>query len=214
MILSCPSCGTRYTVGASSVGAGGRKVRCSKCGHVWHQRPADDLSVSATLSVDEPTEIMPRAPARPVVPGGSRKAGLVGWAALGAVVVALGLAGGLAREAIVAAWPPAGLLYATLGVPVGPPGAGLDFRAVKSERRVENDAAFLILEGQILNGTDRERPVPMVRATALGSDGAPLHSWTFESSHTTLLPGEIAIFQSAEAAPEGAVEVTITFDGG
>ena len=37
MILTCPSCSTRYSVDAAKFPAAGRNVRCAKCGHSWHQ---------------------------------------------------------------------------------------------------------------------------------------------------------------------------------
>ena len=37
MILTCPSCDTRYSVDASKFPAAGRTVRCAKCSHSWHQ---------------------------------------------------------------------------------------------------------------------------------------------------------------------------------
>jgi predicted Zn finger-like uncharacterized protein len=43
MIITCPSCSTRYPVEAASFAPSGRKVRCAKCGHSWHQAPPTDL---------------------------------------------------------------------------------------------------------------------------------------------------------------------------
>lgn len=43
MIITCPSCSTRYPVDAASFAPAGRKVRCAKCGHNWHQAPPTDL---------------------------------------------------------------------------------------------------------------------------------------------------------------------------
>jgi predicted Zn finger-like uncharacterized protein len=44
MILTCPSCRTRYQADAARFVAPGRKVRCAKCGHVWFEAaPAADL---------------------------------------------------------------------------------------------------------------------------------------------------------------------------
>jgi predicted Zn finger-like uncharacterized protein len=37
MILTCPECATRYDTETAKFPAAGRKVRCAKCGHVWHQ---------------------------------------------------------------------------------------------------------------------------------------------------------------------------------
>src|SRR5437016_11032432 len=47
MIITCPQCETRYTADAASFPASGRKVRCSKCGHLWHQAAPEPERVLA-----------------------------------------------------------------------------------------------------------------------------------------------------------------------
>ena len=37
MILTCPSCGTQYSVKDGAIPPEGRRVRCAACGHSWHQ---------------------------------------------------------------------------------------------------------------------------------------------------------------------------------
>jgi predicted Zn finger-like uncharacterized protein len=44
MIVSCPVCSTGFEVNALDLGAHGRKVRCVKCRHVWHQEPAHEMA--------------------------------------------------------------------------------------------------------------------------------------------------------------------------
>lgn len=44
MIITCPSCTSRYPVNAASFEPAGRKVRCAKCGHSWHQMPEAQAS--------------------------------------------------------------------------------------------------------------------------------------------------------------------------
>lgn len=47
MIITCPSCSSRYPVDATSFAPSGRKVRCAKCGNTWHQAPPSDLGGDA-----------------------------------------------------------------------------------------------------------------------------------------------------------------------
>ena len=42
MHLTCPSCGATFLVEPEHLGPTGRRVRCGKCGHTWHQqRPSE-----------------------------------------------------------------------------------------------------------------------------------------------------------------------------
>jgi predicted Zn finger-like uncharacterized protein len=52
MILTCPSCDTRYSVDAAKFPPTGRTVRCAKCGLSWHQagETPEPAEVSQTLS--------------------------------------------------------------------------------------------------------------------------------------------------------------------
>src|SRR5579872_5537623 len=50
MILTCPSCATRYQADAAKFLPAGRNVKCAKCGHVWHQgAPATEPEPEAVL---------------------------------------------------------------------------------------------------------------------------------------------------------------------
>lgn len=59
MIITCPSCSTRYPVDAASFAPAGRKVRCAKCGHNWHQAPPTDLPRGG--EAENPDENAPEA---------------------------------------------------------------------------------------------------------------------------------------------------------
>jgi predicted Zn finger-like uncharacterized protein len=55
MILVCPSCAARYEVDGSKFPAEGRKVRCKKCGHAWHQAPeADQAEIEEAIFNPQP----------------------------------------------------------------------------------------------------------------------------------------------------------------
>ncbi len=43
MILTCPECKTQFAVPSTAIGSKGRKVKCSSCKHVWHQKPLEEI---------------------------------------------------------------------------------------------------------------------------------------------------------------------------
>ena len=62
MLLTCPSCDTRYQVDEAAIDrAAGRQVRCANCGYLWHFAP---------VLAEHVPELGAAAPARPV--GGAR----------------------------------------------------------------------------------------------------------------------------------------------
>ena len=54
MILTCPQCETRYQADASKFAPPGRKVRCAKCGHVWHQDAPEPETAPEAVAMPEP----------------------------------------------------------------------------------------------------------------------------------------------------------------
>ncbi|MDG1437287.1 MAG: zinc-ribbon domain-containing protein [Rickettsiaceae bacterium] len=57
MYIACPQCDTKFVVTPKQIGLNGRKVKCSKCLHVWHYKLDTNI-------VDEPviTKQKPIAP--------------------------------------------------------------------------------------------------------------------------------------------------------
>ncbi|NUB14387.1 DUF3426 domain-containing protein [Azospirillum brasilense] len=222
MIITCPACDTRYTLADSAVGPQGRKVRCAQCGHMWWQSPQDE----AAFPPDAVTEFHPvsppskapaakkSAPGKPPADPGARRRALVGWGSFVAVLLAIGAAGYFGRATVVRLWPPAALFYETVGLPVEPPGTGLQLQNVRSEQKAEDGKTALLVEGQILNVSEAARTVPALRVTALGADRQPLRNWTVEPVPPQILPGEIATFRDVQTDAAGVLEVMITFDGG
>ena len=53
MILTCPACGTNYTVKDGAIPSQGRNVRCAACKHSWHQDGEEGPSGAAVPAVTE-----------------------------------------------------------------------------------------------------------------------------------------------------------------
>ncbi len=49
MRITCPNCDSAFQLARGALGATGRKVRCSRCGMVWHATPVSDESELAAL---------------------------------------------------------------------------------------------------------------------------------------------------------------------
>ncbi len=44
MHITCPECSTKFIIKKEQLGAKGRRMRCSKCSHIWFQQTSDKLS--------------------------------------------------------------------------------------------------------------------------------------------------------------------------
>ena len=205
MIVRCSSCATRYLVDLPALGETGRRVRCTRCGHVWHQAP-----VAEALQMTNPA-----APAVPL----NRPPAWAGWAAAGLFVIAA-LAGlALARNAIVASWPGTVSTYDAVGLPIQAPLAqGLRIADVESDRVKEGDRTILLVRGLVENTTAKGRRLPPLRAVLADEAGAALHEWPVAALSRVLDGGQSTPFESwLEDPPEGAARVSVGFvvdDGG
>lgn len=68
MIVSCPACGTSFAVDDSLIGPSGRKVRCAKCSHRWHQMPVLPQDAAQDNTGQEKAAAGNDAPATPAIP--------------------------------------------------------------------------------------------------------------------------------------------------
>lgn len=50
MYISCPECDTKFVVNPEQIGSNGRKVKCSKCSHIWHQRLNENIKIEPILT--------------------------------------------------------------------------------------------------------------------------------------------------------------------
>lgn len=242
MILTCTSCGTRYSVDGSKFPAAGRTVRCAKCGNSWHQapeapaeEPVAEPVPSAAPAQEARTEQSPpesfdsfqanpsptrafapqAAVAEPRAPVGPILAVIAGWAALIAVVLLIAVSAVLYRQHIVVLWPQSAGVYNSLGLKVNT--SGIDFRSVDYRRESEDGQVVLAVTGQIVNSGPRQLPVPQtVRVTLSDASNHELYHWTFKPNATVLGPGQSVAFVTRLSSPPAAarhLEVRFAKDG-
>jgi len=233
MILTCPSCDTRYSVDGSKFPAAGRTVRCAKCGHSWHQAaeaPEADIApepVAAAPQTPAEPGLVPQpspgdvpmpesfplsatrayAPAavapEPRAPLGPKIAVAAGWAGLIAVVLLIAASAVRYRQDIAVIWPQSAGVYSSLGLKVN--ASGIDFRQVDYHRETEDGQVVLAVSGVIVNGGSRELPVPQtIRVTLSDASNRELYHWSFTPKVTSLKPGQSSEFTTRLSSPPAA----------
>lgn len=210
MIITCPRCATRYLLEAGVVQPPGRQVRCARCTHTWFQEAAPDLPKPVLIEepqvphgpVTDKSRMLPPPPGSisqpiprvqsPVVEppvaarddaqrASSRRA--VAWLILVAFVAALAWASVSLRTEIATLSPLAARAYAWLGVRVNT--VGFDIVA-KTSQELANGVPVIVIKGEVINVTDRERPVPKLNLRVLDQNKRELHppSIACKNSHT------------------------------
>lgn len=218
MILTCPSCGTRYQTGEAHFKPPGRNVRCAKCRHVWFQATPELEPAIEPEPVISPAVV--EAPDAGALGFGaqalreevgeaaepprrrSRGAGFAqtsGWLALLMLLGAIGWASITYRETIASVWPPSATLYSMLGMPVNVRGVALTNISYKQE--YEAGQPVLSVTGKVVNMSNREQPVPEIRVVLMDDAKRELYHWTFDAGVPTLKPGAETPFMTRLSSP-------------
>jgi len=218
MIVTCPSCSTRYLVDPAALGTAGRTVRCASCSHTWHQTPPDD----APLSVDRPPPVSLVTPQSyrpnqlPVVPSASHRNRWLALGWVGLLLVVIALVGGAAwqREHIVSAWPATARLYALFGLSVEQPGLGLETRNVATARTKTQGIDTVVVSGEVVNISNTVRSVPRLRVVLRDGADKELQALNFNAQRDQLLPGESTPFETTiTEPPASAASASVSFAG-
>ncbi len=124
---------------------------------------------------------------------------LGGWVLLIALVVVIGWAGVSFRDSVATWLPQSSSLYAAAGLPVSP--RGIDFADVAYQSQTEDGQMVLAVTCKIVNRSDHELTVPLVRVSLFDMDRHELYHWTFVPGVTTLQPGAQAKFRTRLSSP-------------
>ena len=213
MILSCPSCETRYVVPDSAIGATGRKVRCASCRFSWFQEPpALDLKTeappasAAPLHRAEPATVPSYGEVEPVhVPEPEPEAAYPEdsftrprrnparkWMVIAIVAALLMVAAIVAIQYF-------GLpqLSQRIGIPVEA-GEALVLTGTADRRWLASGNELLEVRGEISNPTDEVQTVPQIRAELKDAQGRVVYGWSIAPPVRAIQPGGRVNFDSAE----------------
>ncbi len=199
MIVRCSACTTRYRIDPAALGVAGRKLRCTRCGHVWLELPS-----AGAVAAPRPSDVT-ASPAPP-----RRRSA---WLAAG-LVVAIVLAGlALARNPIVDTWPDTVRAYDAVGLWIALPRAdGLRVVDVESERVRDEDRTVLLVRGSIENAAGERRTLPALRAVLADDSGTELRRWRVAALLRVLPAGETTTFEGWLAnPPAGAARLSVDF---
>jgi predicted Zn finger-like uncharacterized protein len=236
MILTCPTCASRYRIDETKLGPQGRTVRCAGCGESWRAEPlAEPLQLTPELVA--PNFVEPD-PAVDVSAGGAEPdlaetpaeelpkvfrqkaeakrrtraamtAGVV-WGGMSASLALLMLAAVVFRVQVVQLWPRTAGAYAAVHLTVNPLGVAPD--NVQAAPGLENGRAALIVTGAERNIDSRPRgPVPL-RISLYDKAGVRLLSRIVDLPAAPLGGGESRPFRvSFLDPPMAATQVGVDF---
>ena len=234
MILTCPSCDTRYSIDPGSLLPAGRTVRCANCGHSWTERPPRDMprSVEAPApapreaeveeaeedddfevpSIEDVTVQAARPPRAFVAPGRRGSGGIIAWSSFAAVVLLLLGGGFFLRGMIMDLWPPATKLYQLAGLAPQETYALALLNVAPAQEVDGNNNVVIVITGAISNITNQVQPVPKLRGSLLDSNSREIFTWTFDPPTPELEAGEQREFATrVPNPPPGARGVAVTF---
>ena len=192
MIVTCPSCDTKYRASEEALQARSGKVRCASCNHVWvveeealtlekavEPDPVASIDMESSPESGFGEATQPHAKIRQREEAKRRKARLmteaVAWGGIAACFAVLMGGAWLFKGSVVELFPATSSAYAAMGAEINP--YGLEVRELSVERREGEALPALVIEGEVFNVSGRSRSTLPLRAALLDGNGDVLVEW-------------------------------------
>lgn len=236
MILTCPSCRTRYFTDPSAIGPQGRTVRCNACSHAWFVEGQLDLRevADATKGVRTRDQVERMRQAAAGAPAAGPNAGLsstarlraqqaererreragaamMAWGVTGAVVVGMGAGAVGLREQVATLWPNTAGVYAALGMGVNLYGLEIDDLTVAQD--FDAGEPVYVVRGAVTNVGREDRAAPLLRFGLRDDASAEIHSQLADLEGRTIPAGGRLAFEFRLDGPvERAADLEASFE--
>ena len=224
MIISCPSCSTRYRMPEQRLLAEGMAICCASCGHRWiESRAIEIVDVSPRTmptviehgcepdsEVKRLVEASKKAREAFAIKRRQKLANVRGWAILGLCLVApLGAAAAF-PESVVAIAPITIRAYDAVGLNVNI--YGLEVHRIEQQHAIVDGTRVLTIKGEITNVSNASHKLPFLRFGLSDQGQAEVYSWTLDTGARPLRSGETTNFVTRVASPpETAKNLQIRF---
>jgi predicted Zn finger-like uncharacterized protein len=230
MILTCPSCRTRYQTDGAKFKAPGRNVRCAKCGQVWFEAAPEPeivpelepIVASVTAAAIAPSPVVApelaaadgtldfgptpnhEEPAAQMVeaPRRSRGAAFAQTVGWTALIFLIGAIGWstVQYRETIASLWPQSASLYAL-MDLPVNVRGITLTNVAYKQEYEDGQPVLSVNGKVVNISKREQPVPEIRVVLLDDAKHELYHWTFDAGIPTLKPGSESPFTTRLSSP-------------
>jgi zinc-ribbon domain len=225
MIISCPSCATRYQWSEATPHST-LTITCRVCGHGWNQNkiidiyPDEPANLPATTNIDHRFE--PEQEVRRLVEAARdakdqyrelqkrKMKRLRAWATLGFLTLTPIVAAAAYPAQVVAFAPITIKAYEAMGMDINI--YGLEIRRLTQQYAVIDGQRVLTIKGDILNISGQVQKIPSLRFGLNDLQQLEVYQWTLDTGSRPLRAGESTSFITRVASPpETASQVKIRF---
>ncbi len=224
MILTCPSCHTRFALADEALTKGARKLRCAKCQHVWMVGEAVETPAIASEpepALATPTPVFTKPPLPPtatfrmenVAAKLPRLPQRLAWSLI--ILLLLLIVGTFffGRHALAERFPSLDSFYRAAGMIRPTAIESFDLQLTRAEKCLLSGRDMLCIVGTVTNKAEKPLPVPPIYVAALDKDGREFtdfegHAilvWSPPPMTGKLLPGEARDFSITEPYPDKTI---------